>query len=87
LDDRKLARELGQPSAAIRAAELLGKQLGMFIDKKEVKVGQLDDLSPEILDAIVEQSLSETTRRLTEGGGDSQEPAEDTDILPRSRSA
>lgn len=32
--------------AANRALELLGKELGMFIDRKEVKTGALDDLSP-----------------------------------------
>ena len=37
VDDRKLARESGQSSAAMKAAELLGRELfGMFIDRKEV---------------------------------------------------
>ena len=37
LADRELARVKGQSSAAIRAAELLGKELGMFIDRAEVR--------------------------------------------------
>ena len=37
LADRELARSKGQSSAAIRAAELLGKELGMFIDRAEVR--------------------------------------------------
>jgi hypothetical protein len=38
LADRDLARQKGQAAAAIRAAELLGKELGMFIDRKETRV-------------------------------------------------
>ena len=37
LADRELARRRGQSSAAIRAAELLGKELGMFVDRAEVR--------------------------------------------------
>jgi hypothetical protein len=33
LADRELAREKGQSSAAIRATELLGKELGMFVER------------------------------------------------------
>jgi len=33
LADRELARQNGQASAAIRAAELLGKELGMFVPR------------------------------------------------------
>ena len=36
LADRELARRNGQSSAATRAVELLGKELGMFIDRAEV---------------------------------------------------
>jgi len=35
LADRELARKNGQSSAAIRAAELLGKELGMFVDRSD----------------------------------------------------
>lgn len=35
IEDRLLARQKGQAAAAIRAAELLGKQLGMFIERRE----------------------------------------------------
>lgn len=37
LADRELARVKGQSSAAIRAAELLGKELGMFVVRAEVR--------------------------------------------------
>src|SRR5438270_13011824 len=33
MEDRRLARKRGQTSAAIRADELLGKELGMFINR------------------------------------------------------
>ena len=35
IDDRELARKNGQSSAAIRATELLGKELGMFVDRSD----------------------------------------------------
>ena len=37
LADRELARQNGQAGAAIRAAELLGKELGMFVDRSDNK--------------------------------------------------
>jgi phage terminase small subunit len=36
IDDRRAAGRLGQTSAAIRAAELLGKELGMFVERLQV---------------------------------------------------
>jgi phage terminase small subunit len=45
IEDRNLAREKGQTAAAIRAAELLGKELGMFIDRREQgRPGEFDGL-------------------------------------------
>jgi len=35
MEDRQDARDNGQYSPAIRAAELLGKELGMFVDRSE----------------------------------------------------
>ena len=50
IDDRELAREKGQTAAAIRAAELLGKELGMFIERREQgKPGDFADLPDEEL--------------------------------------
>jgi hypothetical protein len=37
LDDRELARKNGQSSAAIRAAELIGIELGMFVNRSDNK--------------------------------------------------
>ena len=54
IEDRRLAREKGQVAAAVRAAKLLGKQLGMFIERREQgRPGTFDGLS----DAELEQRL------------------------------
>src|SRR6266436_3454746 len=48
--DRELARKNGQASAAIRAAELLGKELGMFVDRSDNKHSsekRLSQMPPE----------------------------------------
>lgn len=48
------ASAAGQHSAAIRALELLGKQLGMFVDRKEMRlIRSVSDLSDEELDALI----------------------------------
>ena len=39
LDNRERAIELKQIAAATRATELLGKHLGMFVDRQEVRTG------------------------------------------------
>src|ERR1700720_804534 len=36
IEDRQLARANTQASAAIRAAELIGKELGMFVNRSEL---------------------------------------------------
>lgn len=72
LQDRTLARNLGQPSAAIRAAELLGKVLGMFAEKREIKVGLLDEFSPEQLEQILEATVTESIGSASEGGGEDE---------------
>lgn len=64
MEDRKMARDLKQVSAAIRAAELLGKQCGMFVDRKEIKVDILEQLDIRILERIIESVDSETARRI-----------------------
>jgi phage terminase small subunit len=54
LDDRELARKANQASAAIRADELLGKQMGMFIDRRETGgPGEFDGWSEEELRAYI----------------------------------
>ena len=40
IEDRDLAREKGQIGAAVRATELLGKELGMFVERRELTVEQ-----------------------------------------------
>lgn len=53
-EDRADAREAGQFSAAIRAAELLGKELGMFVDRRKLDIAtDVAELSDAELSAIV----------------------------------
>ena len=52
--------------AANKALELLGKELGMFVDRKEVRTGDLDDVPHEEKKAALEAIREEIRRR--EGG-------------------
>jgi phage terminase small subunit len=69
IEDRSLAREKGQTAAAIRATELLGKELGMFIDRREQgRPGEFDGLSREemeqhIVDELVAGGITEKVAR------------------------
>jgi hypothetical protein len=55
-----------QGNVANRSLELLGKELDMFIDRKEVgKLGEFESMSDEELDAQIEEFLSQT--RASEG--------------------
>lgn len=58
-------------NAANKALELLGKEFGMFVDRKEVRSGPLDGLPPEDLKAL-EDAL---TRILGRGGAGEAAPA------------
>ena len=41
VDDRELARSQGQSAAAIRASELLGRELaGLYVEKKKVEINE-----------------------------------------------
>jgi hypothetical protein len=87
LEDRSLARERGQVAAAIRALELYGKQIGMFVDKREIKTGVLDDLNPEQLDTITEAAIAIAARRIAQGRGAGETASENQDVLPGSGAA
>lgn len=58
-----------QGSVANRALELLGKEVGMFIDRKEVRSGSLDELPAGTLTELREQLDAERTRRADSGDG------------------
>lgn len=58
-------------SVANRALELLGKELGMFIDRKEVRTGTLDGATPDELERLREELIAERARRA--GAGDHTE--------------
>jgi phage terminase small subunit len=69
VEDRNLARARGQTAAAIRAAELLGKELGMFIHREEVgQPGDFSHLSSEeleqrIVDILIARGVPEKYAR------------------------
>jgi len=52
LKDHALACAMGQVSAAVRAAELLGKEEGMFIDRSEQKIDIRHAIAVRLDDAI-----------------------------------
>lgn len=87
LEDRKRAHVLDQPSAAIRAAELLGKYLGMFVDKKEIKTGTLEEIDLTTLEHFRQRLVSAATRNALEGDREGAEGKEDRDLLPGDGSA
>lgn len=58
LDDRALAHAGGHPAAAVRAAELLGKEIGMFIDRKEIKrVDEFENMTEADLRTYITEGL------------------------------
>ncbi|MBZ4251897.1 hypothetical protein LAJ57_13410, partial [Streptococcus pneumoniae] len=46
------ARNAGDRNAANRAYELLGKEMGMFVDRKEIRTGPLDEATPDELERL-----------------------------------
>jgi phage terminase small subunit len=68
-EDRKLARDLGQPAAAVSAVEKLAKLHGLMIERKEVRTGNLDELPADSITELREQLIAERARRLNSGSG------------------
>lgn len=88
LEDRQDARTKNQFSVAVRAAELLGKDIGMFVDKKEIKTSKLEELSIEELNAIVDQLTEPGPASGAESEGSVDHPGtEDRSVLPEDRPA
>jgi hypothetical protein len=48
-----------QAMAALRGLELLGKETGMFIDRKRLETRKLSDLSTEELESIVQDGIAQ----------------------------
>ena len=58
--DRELARKNDQSSAAIRATELLGKELGMFVDRSDNRhrvEKRFSDMTPEEQEIAAEELM------------------------------
>lgn len=63
IEEREFARSINQAGAAVRAIELIGKELGMFIDRKEIRsVDEFDSLD----DAQLRKLAAERARRYEE---------------------
>ena len=54
LRDHQLARQMGQTSAAVKAAELIGKQIGMFIERQQIDVSVFDRMELHEQRALLE---------------------------------
>lgn len=67
LEDRQLARGLGQAAAAVSAVEKLAKLYGHMVDRKEIRTGHLDELPADSISELREQLVAERTRRANSG--------------------
>ena len=52
--DHALAAQMGQVSAAVRCAELIGKQMGMFIDRQQIDLNFIEKLELHEKRALLE---------------------------------
>jgi hypothetical protein len=52
LADRERAHASRQIAAAVRAAEVIGRLLGMFVDRREIRTGPLEELDYSELVAL-----------------------------------
>jgi hypothetical protein len=82
LEDRQLARGLGQAAAAVSAVEKLAKLYGHMIDRKEVRTGTLDELPAATLAELRQQLVSERDKRLAGGSGNETEAEQTFRSLP-----
>jgi hypothetical protein len=68
-----LAARHGDTAAANRAAELISKHLGMFIDRKQIEISYIDDA-----DAYLQQMMDIINGKVI----DNQLPLLETDLPP-----
>jgi hypothetical protein len=52
--DHAIARQMGQMSAAVKCAELIGKEKGMFVERKQIDVSILDRMELHEQRALLE---------------------------------
>jgi phage terminase small subunit len=58
--------EEGQRVPAIRALELIGKELGMFVEQKKIQIGRLSEATPEQLLQLLTEIDQELSRARVE---------------------
>lgn len=69
IDNAMKAKLRNDGSVANRALELLGKEIGMFVDRKEIRTGPLDEATPDELEQLREELVSLRTGRIAGGSG------------------
>jgi hypothetical protein len=79
-EDRELARELGQPSAAIAATQLTAKLCGLLVERKETgQPGAFSDLkTPEEIVAAIREELGDEAAELLVASLDGRREPDDT---------
>jgi hypothetical protein len=59
MEHARIAKASGDIGPANRAVELIGKELGMFVDRSEIKATRIEDLTDEMLDAMIAAAKAE----------------------------
>jgi hypothetical protein len=73
LEDRTTALDNKQTAAAVRVDELLGKTLGLFIDRREIQYSPFDDWNYQELEKFRDVLRAEQGRRATLAAASSSE--------------
>ena len=74
MDNVRRAKDQDEITPANRALELLGKELGMFVDRSEVKAMRIEDLTDEMLDAMIAAAKAEEAAAKQEEGSEPAGP-------------
>jgi Terminase small subunit len=61
------AQKSKQPMAANRALELVGKELGMFVDRKQINLRRISDLGTDDISALLADAENEIRRMESTG--------------------
>lgn len=64
----RLGERLVDAAGALRALELIGRELGMFVERKEIRHGPLDDIRDDELDQIILDAAFEAGMQICQVG-------------------
>lgn len=87
LEVYELSKGYKQMSTAARTAELLGKDIGMFVDRKEMKVSVLDELSDDQLSALERELISGRERQAISGDTEQEAAEQNPPVLSGDRTS